>query len=130
MRGVARLVTGELNHPALASAALLDRPVYHLCADPLTAQGTRDSHRLDLRTPCAAKGDAWDEGQLHRTDNRAALLGDDLALVGVGIDEVEGAFISGNERKRGILALLAQRVLGKQRDDSGEIGEGWRRERW
>ena len=115
------LVSWTIRH---RRAALLDRPVDHRTADPLPTQGFGHPHRLDLPAPGALEGDSGNEGELHRPDHHAALLGDDLALVGVGGDEVEGPLIRPIERQRRILALLAQRVFGEQGDDGRQVGEG------
>src|SRR5688500_14386439 len=109
---LAALVRGELHQLAAARAAHLDRPFEEGSADALAAQRFRYAYGFDVAAPHAHTRYAGDEGELQAADNLSAALGHGEELVVVALDRLEGGDVGGVQGNAGILALLADLVVG------------------
>src|SRR5260370_12604838 len=89
VRGGAALVRGQLDQPAAAPAAFLDRPFEHRPADAAAALRGSDSHALDLAAPHAAPGEPGNKAELQNADYQAPAFGNREKPVGVALDRRE-----------------------------------------
>src|SRR3954454_15793175 len=90
-------VAAQLHQTTAALAALFDRPLQQLPADPVAASVLDDPHPLNLSAPAAAAGQAGNEAELQYADDPAAALGDGEKLVGVAVDRGEGVAVAAIE---------------------------------
>src|SRR3979409_1287342 len=100
VRGRAALVRGQLDQPAAAPAALLDRPFEQRPADGAAAVAGGafaggDAHALDLAAPHAAPGEPGNEAELQNADDLPATFGDDEKLVRIALDRGERLTVAG-----------------------------------
>ncbi len=93
VRGGAALVRGQLNHPAAAFAAFLDRPFEHRSADAALTLARRDAHALDLAAPHTAPRKPGDEAQLQNADHSPVAIGNHEELIGVALDRGESVAV-------------------------------------
>src|SRR5262249_30634399 len=120
----APLVRGELDEGAAAYPRQADCMLHHRLADATPAQFAPDPHAFDRRPLTALIGEPRRESELKTADHLACEFGDNQHIARIGRDDLESLAIAGwNVRTfcHGQFAMFAERIVGEERQDRGQV---------